>query len=85
MLKDKDFMNDVCTCGLDCQTRRKSLAILRINNPPFFFSLAETTMFVPPNTDESLTCNEEEFNYVAELFVFIPQTVFSAAVTYNSW
>lgn len=76
---------DCCTCGLDSQTRRRSPAILRINNPPFFFSLAETTMFVPPNTDESLTCNEEDLNYVADLFAFIPKTVISAAETYNLW
>lgn len=81
MLKAKDFMNSSCTCGLDSQTRRRSPAILRINNPPFFSSLAETTMFVPPNTDESLTCNEKEPNYVADLFVFIPKIVNSAALT----
>lgn len=60
MLKVKDSTSDGCTCGLDSQTRRRSPAILRINNPPFFFSFAETTMFVPPNTDEPLTCNERE-------------------------
>lgn len=42
-------------------------------------------MFVPPNTEESLTCNEEDLNYVADLFAFIPKTVISAAETYNLW
>lgn len=74
---------DGCTCGLDSQTRRRSPAILRINNPPFFFSLAETTMFVPPNTDESLTCNEEDLYFVADLFAIIPKTVISAAESFN--
>lgn len=59
----QDFINNGRTCGLDSQTRRRSPAILRINNPPFFFSSAETTMFVPPSTDESLTCNEEKCIY----------------------
>lgn len=80
MLKAKAFMDIGCTCGLDSQTRRRSPAILRINNPPFFFSLAETTMFVPPNTDESLTCNEKELD-VGDLFVLIPKIVISAALT----
>lgn len=56
----KGFMNHGCTCGLDSQTRKRSPVTPRINNPPFFFSFAETIMFVPPNKDESLTCNKNK-------------------------